>query len=358
MARERTLLLVGAGIAILIVAALLLTPRIAEKLAPKPQRAWVAIQPAGERLARTGRVEMPAGTTFNLHAVLQATGSDGETVYYTQARELEIDGRRVPAEALRAWDRPQEVRILWFTVEGEKPFLPVESAADLEKVTFAELFRADWPQTWSVPGVLEPRHDDHLRRVLEQKNRPFGTQRFHVRIELLAPEGGMVPVERYKSAGAAELGEDPDALSTVVATLPGPAGPASRVFGLTQVVPPENPSRELLAAVDDLASRELAFSVATMQREMLAAAGLDGGSLAWKELDLARDDLRWEADVRQGDLLRSGPLVAVLYRDGGRPGALDGGDLVLTYDHGAAVLPLSEVFLTLLPVEWASLAPR
>ena len=363
MARERTLLLAGGIVGVLVVAALLLAPRVSEELAPEPRRAFVAIQPAGSSVARAGRVELPAGTGFTLHAVLEAVDRDGQPVYYTAAPGLEIAGEAVPAAALRRWDRREEAKVLWFTVEGEKPFLPVTEPADLSRVTFGELFRPDWPQTWSVPGVLEPRHDDHIRRVVDQKSRTFGTQRYHARIELFDPNGGSLPQRRFKSPGAAELrrsggGRGNEAgLATVVATLPGVAAPASAVFGLTQLELPPGASSELLAAAAKLASDGLAFSVSTVLRDTLRAAGSDAGeAAAWRPVTIG-GGLRWGADARAGDLLRSGGDIAVLHRDGGAPGVVDGGDLVLAFDRGAAVLPLSAVF-TGLPVEWAPLARR
>ena len=356
MARERTILIASGAVASLVVAGLLLAPRVSEELAPKPQQAWVAIQPAGSAVARVGPVEVPAGTAFTLHAVLEARDRDGQRVYYTAAPSLEIGGEAVPAAALRRWDRPEEARVLWFTVEGKSPYLPLEAPGDLQRFEVNELFRPDWPQTWSVPGALEPRHDDHLARARAQKDRPFGTQRYHARIELFDRDSPTLPQTRFKSWGAAELPERWEEFPAVVATLPGVAGPPSRVFGLTQIQPPEAASRELLAEVADLARRRLAFSLATVLRETLEAAGADGmGSLQWREVELARSGLRWDADVRQGDLLRSGAQVAVLHRDAGVAGQLDAGDLALAFEMGALVLPLGEVFTSGLPVELAPL---
>lgn len=356
MARERTILIASGAVASLVVAGLLLAPRVTEELAPKPQQAWVAIQPAGSGVARIGPVDIPAGTGFTLHAVLEARDRDGRPVYYTEAPGLEIGGEAVPAAALRRWDRREEARVMWFTVEGKSPYLPLEAAADLQRFEVNELFRADWPQAWSVPGALEPRHDDHLARARAQKDREFGTQRYHARIELFGRDSSTLPQTRFKSWGAAELPERWREFPTVVATLPGVAGPPSRVFGLTQVQPPEAASRELLAAVADLSGRRLAFSLATVLRETLAGAGVDGmGALRWREVALAGSGLRWDTDVRQGDLLRSGAQVAVLYRDAGVAGVLDPADLALAFEMGAVVLPLGEVFTSGLPVEHAPL---
>jgi hypothetical protein len=319
----------------------------------------VAIQPAGREVARVGRVDVAAGTAFTVHAVLEARDRDGQAVYYTSARRLEVGGREVPVASLRAWDRREEVRVLWFTVEGRSPYLPLEPGATATGLSFSELFRADWPQTWAAPGALEPRHDDHLGRAREQRDRSFGTQRFHARIEVFDPERPTLPEARFKSWGAAELPERWQEFPTVVATLPGVAAPASAVFGLAQVDTPAEPTAELLAEVARLAERGLAFSLVTVLRSTLAAAGRDGmADLVWREVSLASSGLSWGADVRTGDLLRSGLQVAVLYSDAGIPGELDGADLALAFDRGATVLPLSVAVGGGLPVEHAPLAAR
>ena len=359
MTRERLLLVAGGLLGLVVVAALLLAPEIGEELAPEPRRAWVAVQPAGAAVATVGRVELVAGTAFTLHAVLEAVDRQGERLYYTGAPALVVGGERVPAERLRRWDRREEAKILWFTVEGERPYLSVESADDLRAVTFGELFRADWPQAWSVPGDLEPHHDDHIERAAPQEDRPFGTQRFHARVELFDPANPTLPQQRFKSPGAAEVRSGGDGeVATGVASLPGVAGPPSRVFGLTQVEAPAGAADGLAAAVERLARDEIAFSTPTVLRETARAAGLPGvEALSWRPATLA-GSLRWGADVRQGDLLRAGDRFAVLHRDAGAAGALDGEDLALAFDHGAAVVPLSAVFPDGQPVELAAIAPR
>jgi hypothetical protein len=357
--RERLILIVAGAAAAAVAAALLLAPEVGEELAPEPRQAWVAIQPAGSEVARVGPVDLAAGTPFTLHAVLEARDRQGRTIYYTAAPALEMEGRRVAAEALRPWDRPEEVKVLWFTVEGAAPFLPVATPGELARLELTELFRADWPQTWSVPGTLEPRHDDHLRRPHEPKERPFGTQRFHARVEIFPRGGAALPAERYKSWGAAELRDRWRDFPTVTASLPGAAGPASRAFGLTQVEPPEAASPELMSAIAELAGRRLVFSLSTVLRDTLAAAGAaDLTASSWRPIALSGSGLRWETEVRQGDLLRSGDRVVLLHRDAGTPGTLDGADLALTFERGPAVLPLGEVFAAGAPVELAPLARR
>ncbi|HKI85531.1 MAG TPA: hypothetical protein VKA53_02180, partial [Thermoanaerobaculia bacterium] len=156
MESQRKILWVSGLVIAAIVLVILVWPRVSERFAPKPVHAWVAIQPQGAGVARTGKVELAAGESFTLYAVLEARAHDGNEVFYTEAKRLEVEGKAVPAAALRQWDQPQEARILWFTVEGTPTYLKVESDQDLDRFHFEENYRADWARAWTIPGSLEP----------------------------------------------------------------------------------------------------------------------------------------------------------------------------------------------------------
>lgn len=328
---------------------LYLWPKAAERLAPELARAHVAVQPEGADAAVVGPVELEAGQGFTLHAVLEARARGGETVYYTEAPALAIAGERVPAEALRPWDRDRVVRIFWFSVEGFTPFVRLEAPAQLERFHFTEFFRPEWPTGWSIPGGLDPRFSESLQKdSFAAEERSFGTQRFQVRIELFPDEDALTAEERYTSAGGDALPDGVESFPGVYAALPGPAGPASLAFGLTQVEPPPGPPPELLSRLAKLTRRRVAFTRAPLLREVMAAAGRSPGELEWVEVDLS-DGPPWGGDgdragVGTGDLLRAGARVVVLFRDRGTEGVLDRGDLCFDYEQGAAVRPLSEVF--------------
>lgn len=358
---QRNTLLIAAGLLVAVLA-FLLWPQVRERLEPSLERAWVAIEVEGEGVARAGVAALAAGEPFRLHAVLE--GRDGATpVFYTEAPRLEVGGAVVPAERLRRWDRARIARVRWFTVEGRTPYLEVASAGELASFQFEELFRADWPATWSVAGSVVPRHG--VQRAGPEGVVPdFGTQRFHVRIELFDREESLTPALRFRSPGAAEVLAPGHELPAVVASLPGAAGPASRAFGLTQLEPaaeaPPEVAAGVAAGIADLAARGLAFS----RRELLAAtvseAGADPAALAWRIVDVAAGELAWGADVAPGDLLQSGERTVVLARDAGTPGVLDPDDLALDFARGAKLLPLSAIFTGDggLRLEWAAVSGR
>lgn len=346
-------------VSVVLIAIVLLWPKAKESLAPTPLSAEVAILPAGAERAVVGPVELPPGTDFTLYAVLAAKTRGGEPVYYTEAPGLEIDGKTVPSDALLRWDRPQTVKVFWFTVEGPAPYLELKAAENLDRFKFTEFFRPDWPATWSAPGRMDSRFDQNLTRGEAEEDalagrRQFGTQRFQVRIELFDKEKDITPAERFISPGGDALPEALATFPTVYEAYPGAAGPASLAFGLTQLEPPADAGPDLQARLADLTEHHLAFARVPLIREVIAAAGTTSDAIEWQEVDLSKEaGPAWRGEggetgadgVSRGDLLRAGGRVVVLYEDRGIPGRLDRDDLCFDFEQGAEVLPLSEVFV-------------
>lgn len=338
------------------VALLLLWPGAQERLAPQPVRAHVAILPEGAERAVVGPVRIEPGAAFTLHAVLEAEGRGDTSVYYTEAPGLEIGGETLDGEELLRWDRPQVVKLRWFTVEGPTPYMELETAENLDRFAFTEFFRPDLPATWAVPGRVDSRYDQNLahfartEEVLGER-RTFGTQRYQVRIELYDDEKGLIPDARFTSLGGAALPGEAAVFPTVHAAFAGPAGPASLAFGLTQIEPPSGPAAErgseLMERLSGLTARRLAYARLPLIREVLAEADTARGSLSWHEVNLNHGPAWGDGpeSVERGDLLRAGGRVVVLYEDRGAAGRLDRQDLCFDYVQGAAVLPVSEVFV-------------
>lgn len=347
--------------AMVAVAVVLLWPGVEEKLAPEPVRAFAAVEAEGSGTAVVGVVEMEEGTPFRVHAVLEARGRGGETVYYTEAERLVIGGDEVPAERIRRWDRRATVRVLWFTVEGVVPYMELEEGQDLSRFRFEAFFRPEWGTAWSVPGELEPANDARLVREERQGRLPFGTQRYQARIELYPLAEDRVPRERFESAGPDAVMEAPEGFPTAVVTLPGVAGPASAVFGLTGIEPPPGAGSEVHAELVRMTRERLAFGRLALLRSILdaAARGPGGGvsaDLEWSLIDLDAGPAWGPGGVATGDLLRVGERFVVLYRDEGTRGVLDRDDLCFDYARGSVVRSLARVFEGGGGVEWAHLS--
>jgi hypothetical protein len=343
---------------VLLVVVFLFSSEVVEKeISPKPRAAWVAIELDNSGLARTGPVTAEGGTPFRLHAVLEAETFSGDTVYYTEARSLEIAGERIPPENLRVWDRSSEPRILWFTVEGFKPFLEIDEAADLEGFRFQENFRADWPRTWSIPGNLRPQGEPTYDFGPDLDLPSFGTQRFHVRIEIFGPKSEITPELRLQSLRAADLPARVADFSTMAATLPGSLAAPSRTRGLTQI----EPQSDILAAVADslvdLYRDGLAFSRPLVLRDLLDQSQTTYEELIWRAVELGVDQGWGETGVGRGDLIRVGNRWVVAVEDRAVAGVLDREDLCFDFDKGFRLRRIGEVFTGDGLIEWARLRP-
>jgi hypothetical protein len=340
--------LVVAGIALVI--ALL---RTSEELQPEVVGAFVAIQPESEDAARVGRVDISAGTPFRLHAVVEAMDWRGRRLFYTEAPALELPDGPVADEQLRPWDRGEKVRVLWFTVEGSPPYAEIESLQELESPRYREVFQSDWPQAWSVPGRLEPAVENflpgHDQREMESR---FGSQRFHVRVELFSSMSNLLPVARLRSPGATDLQLDASSFPGVSATLDWPLLSLSRFFGLPQLEPATEAPPEVSAALAELTASGLSFNRLEVLRRWL-----DEVKAAWDGLEWRPVELNAEVEWTTGAAIRAGSKVAFAYEDRGVAARLDKSDLCLDFDRGATVRTLGEIFVGEGLVEIAPVAP-
>lgn len=337
-------------IAILIVTlgvgALLLQPKVEEVLRPRFVGARVGIQVEGSDVAVVGPVELEVGRSFLLHAILEAEDRSGEALWYTEAKRVRLPEGEVPSDRLRVWNRRPVLKVRWFTVEGLQPFLEVEAGGNLSRFQLEPFVRSGWPLVWKVPGLVEAAHDDGLRREQAVDRQRFGTQRYLVQFELYDQEGDLLPSRRIRSPGPEELQESPETFPTVRLRLPAPLGPASEVFGLTQIqVEGGEPSPELRRSIDELVRQDLAFTRSSVLRRQILGAGAQPGELDWTTVETGAG-VAWGETVRGGDLLRAGDRAVVLWQDRGLEGELDDLDLCFDYVDGASVRTLGEVFVS------------
>lgn len=330
---------------VLVVTVVFLSDRVQQELRPDPQSAFIAFEVDGEGVARPGRIEVPAGTDFKMHAVLEAQGRGARRVFFTHAPGLELEGERIPTEDLRPWKGPEEVKVLWFSVEGPRPFVRLTDDQSTSELPFQAIFRPEWPRAWSIPGSVRPaREAAALRDGAALEHASFGTQRYRIRIELFGQSSALVPVSTFESPAPEAVVGESASFPTVVAFMPGALALPSRVFGLTQIEMSRAAfEREALSLVD-LFERELAFSRLVLLRAMLTGAGASFEALDWQSVDLADGPAWGEGSVAAGDLLRAGERVVLLYEDRGVKGRLDYEDLSMDFSEGARVLPLRDVF--------------
>jgi len=347
-------------LATVVAVGVLLKPTVEERLAPELVRGWVGIEVAESGVVEVGPVEVPQGTRFRLYAILEAKTRSGKPVYYTQAERLRFAGEEVASDRLRLWDQRSPAKVRWFTVEGERPFVQLSNERGVENFTMREFLRSNWPLSWSIPGEIDAAFDDHLENDSAMRTQLFGTQRFHVRVELYRFQDDLIPKQTVRSWGVDDLKTNIERFPAVHMVAPGRLGPASLVFGLSQLEPAADASPGLLAQIDELARHGVAFSRPSVIRDQISQTGKGFANLAWRSVDLA-GEVQWQEEegdggAAPGDLLRVGDRLVVLYHDGGEIGQLDYQDLCFDFAQGAAVRALSDVFSGEgLAVEWTAL---
>lgn len=347
----------------LVAVGIFLQPAVEEKLAPVPEIAWVGIECGDDGIADVGPIEPILGQeSCQLHAVLEARDRNDQPVYYTEAERLSFRGQEVDSDRLRRWRRGRWVKIRWFTLEGNRPFVRLNAEEGISRFRFEEFLRSDWPLAWSIPADIDAAHDNHLANDSMLERQLFGTQRFHVRVEIYRLEDDLIPMQVVRSWGIGELKEHLDAFPTLRVVLPGRLAPVSRVFGLTQLDTPPDADRQLLEQVDELGRKGIAFNTLSLLHDQIQNAGLTQQDLVWRNVDFSGETPRGkEADggamPQPGDLLRVGDRVVILYDDQGIPDFLDYDDWCFDFVQGIAVRSLKDVFSGEgKNVEWASLA--
>jgi len=349
---ERKIALAVVGTALLVIGAIFLSEPVQRELRPDPVRAFVAMQAAGEEFAHQGQLELAAGAEFRLHAVLEAVTRGGERVFFTEAPALLVDGEPVAVEALRRWRGPEEVKILWFSVEGPRPFVEIDEPGHLADFEFHQSFRPDWPRAWSIPGDLKP-----ARRVEASLAGgyaiDFGTQRYQVRIELFGASSQLVPRASFDSIGPNELLASPATFPTASAVLDGVLALPSRVFGLSQIDLGAEALESDAETLQGWQQQDLAFSRLGLLRSVLERTETTWEDLHWTAVDLAAGPAWAAGAVARGHLLRVGDRVVFLLADRGEIGRLDYDDLVLDFSEGAEIRALGEIFSGEGLVDWA-----
>lgn len=343
MDTQKKILLSVLVVIVLAVAVVLLQPAVEKRLALELRTACVGFEVGTSGIAEVGQVEVEAGTPVALHAILEAVGRDGQPLYYTTASRLRLWGREVEEERVRRWSGMREVKIRWFELVATPPYLEVGSAADLDRLTFARIYRADWPLEWTIPAGLTAAAMGRSDGAAAPLRPSFGTWRFHVQFELYGRGEELVPGQRIGSWEGEDLVREAERFPTLRALLPGRLAAASKVFGLTQVELADGAEAEVEDEVARLRRSGVAFSRATAVWDQIRGAGHEVARLEWHGIDLS-GAARWGEPAAPGDLLRVGNRVVVLYQDRGEAGVLDYDDLCFDFDHGVAINALGEVF--------------
>jgi hypothetical protein len=317
---------------------------------PRPQRVWIVAAPAGDAVARAGRLELPFAARFDLHAVVEARTWYGVTRFFSEVPvALLPSGKRVTTE--RWSDGIRRTRLRWHSLEPRSPYVEVGAPSDLDRVAWGATFRPEFGSGWSVREIVV---DPRSVWVEEGKGiRPIGagTARFAVRFEAFEGRDRVTPTLRLDSPGFSPpdsdlFGEPP--WVEVRALRAEPLRDLSGKVGLPQV------------ALRFPLSPEVVQRIARFEQHgWLVEAGLELerlqqriGPVSWSSVD--RLPL---PGIAEGDWVRfSGERVAIVWADRPPSNQLEGQDLVWIWSRGGRLLSFGKAVEELgPPVAWLSL---
>lgn len=355
MQSRRWLVLGVLGLFAVLAVVVVVLPRLETRGAPSFERAWVGIEVSGSGVAQVGTVVIEEGTPFRLHAILEAVGDDGRRSFYSEANQVQFGDNATPVSTRRDWNRgTQEIRALWFTVEGKQAYLELDAGERaLDHLQFEAFSHPEWGPGWSVSAELDSRLEPHFDPDRLLGRRQFGTQRFQVWLELFRGIDSSLPEQRFKSAGPGEVTALGERFPTVVAEKAGALTPTTRVFGLTQIEVGSDERESSLAELATLYTQRLAYSRLLLLRDQIAHSGRSVADIRWQLVPID-GSVTWSS-LAAGDLLQVGSRTVVLYSDFDEDGTLGPEDLCFDLEAGIAVRHLTDVFSGDGDVEWGPL---
>ncbi len=295
---------------------------------------------------RDGPRHLAPGEGLQLAVALRLKQRGRGEYWISPARELVLGGVTTRHDVTSTWpDSDRFLRVHWSTIECN--FLGGELNAGniAERLTYRTFLAPELGRDPLVEASMEAHNDDFLGELPPPPDPAPGTLRFRARVEVVANESDIRPVQALSSPGP-EAMADPR-IPTVSRDLAAPEGidpTAGQLFLLPgfEVPPGDMKAGEALVRVTGhdmagLADARLAVSSWTFAATAVSgSASLDPltlqglGTLTITSHGLLHNGhtLAWGKTVHAGDLLEIGGHWIVLEADDGN-GTLDGGDHVL-----------------------------
>ena len=330
--------------------ALIATPFIVSNLhesrRPVLLEARVVTATSMDPVFRDGRRQVAAGDAAVAALALRLEYNGGETQWLAPVVELVLDGELV--EHLETADWPEDdrvVRVFWFTVESTN--LGGELTADtVYRLRYRSFLAPEMGRGLLAERLPDAHNNDHLGQGEATAPAVTGTLRLYARVEVVEEAKDLRPLQSAQALDAdrifdqtfptilraADLGEGVHDVVGELFLLPGfePTGSSPKEWDrITLPV--------IGAGFTDLVDERLVVSswtlaaVAVSGRADLDPSALTSlGAVKVSAGGLLRSGrpLRWQEDVRPGDLLTDGRHWIILLRDQG-DGLLDPADTVL-----------------------------
>jgi len=313
---------------------------------PKPLEAKIVSATATDPVFRNGRRRVPAGESVEVALALRIgrRGSAGDWI--APVDRLTLDGVDIDHQMTGSWpEKGLGLRVFWFSVESANlgGSLNAENAA--ERLRYRTFLAPEMGRGLRAERLPETHNDDHIGQPPLTAPSGAGTIRLYARVEIVESDSDLRPLHTVTSRsidsvlepdfptilGSADLADEIHHSTGELFGLPG-FEPQSDTGNWNEVTVPAfgRPFTDLVSERFVVSSRTLAAVAVTGEPIFGEGVLTDLGtlSISLDEVHRRGQTLRWQEDVRAGDLLSDGDHWWVLLGDDGN-GKLDPADTVL-----------------------------
>lgn len=334
----------------LAIAALITAPFILsfvrESQRPVLLEARVVTATSTDPVFREGRRHVAAGDTARAALALRLENNGGGTRWLAPVEALVLNGEPVEHIETAVWPEDDRVlRVFWFTVESTN--LGGELTANtVDRLRYRSFLAPEMGRGLRAERLPEAHNDDHMGYGEATAPATAGTLRLYARVEVVEEAKDLRPLQSALTLDADRIFDS--AFPTILRAVDlgeGVHDVVGELFLLPGFEPrgssPDEWNRITLPAFGaeftDLVDERLVVSSWTLAAIAVSGrADLDPsvftslGAVKVSADGLLRRGrpLRWQEDVRPGDLLRDGRRWIILLRDQG-DGLLDPADTIL-----------------------------
>jgi hypothetical protein len=313
---------------------------------PVLMEARVVTATASDPIFRQGQRHPRAGEAVEVALALRFGRRGKAGRWLAPVERLMIEGNEVEHEKTGSWpETDRAVRVFWFSVESTNlgGSLNIENARD--RLSYRTFLAPEMGRGLRAERLPENHNDDHIGRQSETAPDGAGTVRLYARVEIVEPDSELRPLQVMTTPGTEAIME----ADFPAVFRPGDFGEAinssvGELFGLPGFEPRSDSGawNEVTVPAFQMSFTDLVSERIVVSSRTLAAIAVSGapdidedGLTALGALSLAPERvrrrgrvLRWESDVRPGDLLVDDGHWWVLLGDEGN-GELDPADTVL-----------------------------
>ena len=323
-----------------------LIDHLRETRRPRLLEARVVTATTSDPVFRDGRRRVRAGEKVEAALALRIGRRGSMGRWIAPVQELVLEDGEIDHQETGSWpEEGRRVRVFWFSVESSNlgGSLNAENAA--ERLRYRTFLAPEMGRDLRADRMPETHNDDHIGRHAVMVPDGAGTYRLYARVEVVERDSDLRPLQAVTTKAidavldpgfptilvSADFGDPIHHSAGELFGLPG-FEPRSETGAWNEVTVPAfgRSFTDLVAERLVVSSRTLAAVAVTGEPSFRDNALNDLGMLSITAESVRRRgrDLRWQDDVRVGDLLIGGDHWWVLLEDDGS-GVLDPADTVL-----------------------------